>query len=150
MLVVCHWCWRSCSMEELSICISISICICFTFCNRMRIWMRWSKSKCRSMNIMMSNNMRINRTSYHMVHHSTVSLGGNMSVSTMLSNNILALLYIGGVHHSVVLGGALLLLVALLLCMSGTLLFRFSNIVSNMFCVTHSLWYSMALLGCHH
>ena len=44
-----------------------------------------------------------------MVHHSTVSLGGNMSVSTMLSNNILALLYIGGVHHSVVLGGALLL-----------------------------------------
>jgi len=178
MLVVCHWCWRnnmrSCSMEELSICICISIslciCICFAFCNMMRIWMRWSKSKCRSMNIMMSNNMRINRTSYHMVHHSTVSLGGNMSVSTMLSNNILALLYIGGVHHSVVLGGALLLLVALLLCMSGTLLlcyllhhcvalrhcvcstllFMFSNIVSNMFCVTHSLWYSMALLGCHH
>merc|ERR1712203_1075177 len=93
-------------MKELSIC--ISICICFTLCHWMRIWMRWSKSKCRSMNIMMSNNMRINRTSYHMVHHSTVSLGGNMSVSTMLSNNILALLYIGGVHHSVVLGGALL------------------------------------------
>jgi len=174
MLVVCHGCWRnnmrSCSMKELSICISISICICFTFCNRVRIWMRWSKSKCRSMNIMMSNNMRIHRASYHMVHHSTVSLSGNMSVSTMLSNNILALLYIGGVHHSVVLGGALLLLVALLLCMSGTLLlchllhhcvalrhcvcstllFMFSNIISGMFCVTHSLRYSMALLGCHH
>merc|ERR1719278_1756858 len=164
MLVVCQWCWRSCSMKELSICICISIsnCICFTFCNWMGIWMRWSKSECGSMNIMMSNNMRINRTSYHMVHHSTVSLCGNMSVSTMLSNNILALLYIGGVHHSVVLGGALLLLVALLLCfllhhcvalrhcVCSTLLFMFSNIVCNMFCVTHSLWHSMALLGCHH
>merc|ERR1712088_697820 len=138
---------RSCIMKELSICISIcisiSICICFTFCNWMGIWMRWSKSECRSMNIMMSNNMRINRTSYHMVHHSTVSLGGNMSVSTMLSNNILALLYIGGtlllcylLHHCV----------ALRHCVCSTLLFMFSN----MFCVTHSLWYSMALLGCHH
>ena len=140
MLVVCHRYWRnnmrSCSMKELSVCICISISICFTFNHRMRIWMRWSKSKCRSMNIMMSNNMRINRTSYHMVHHSTVSLGGDMSVSTMLSNNILALLYIGGVHHSVVLGGALLLLVALLLCMSGTLL------------LCHLLYHCVALRHC--
>merc|ERR1719312_2272665 len=73
-----------------------------------------------------------------------------MSVSAVLGDNILALLHIGGVHHGVVLGGALLLLVALLLCMCSTLLLRFSYIVSNMFCVTNSLRYSMALLACDH
>merc|ERR1719206_1641651 len=118
----------------------------------------------------MGNNLRINRSSYHMVHHSAVSLGGNMGVGAVLGNNILALLHIGGVHHCVVLGGTLLLLVALLLCMCGTLLLqyllyncvalrhcvcstlllRFSYIVSNMFSVTNSLRYSMALLACDH
>merc|ERR1719420_2749482 len=122
--VVGYRCWRSnmrsCNIEELS----ISICFSFRLCQRMRVWMRRSKSQSRSMNLMLSDNMRIHRTTHNMTNHSTVSLSGNMSVSTVLSDDILALLYIGSVHHSPVLGGALLLLVALLLCVCCALLLR--------------------------
>jgi len=126
--VVGYRCWRSnmrsCNIEELSIsiCFSFRFSISFTLCQRMRVWMRRSKSQSRSMNLMLSDNMRIHRTPHNMTDYSTVSLSGNMSVSTVLSDDILALLYIGGVHHSPVLGGALLLLVALLLCVCCALL----------------------------
>jgi len=174
--VVGYRCWRSnmrsCNIEELSIsiCFSFRFSISFTLCQRMRVWMRRSKSQSRSMNLMLSDNMRIHRTPHNMTDYSTVSLSGNMSVSTVLSDDILALLYIGGVHHSPVLGGALLLLVALLLCVCcalllrhllhhsvalwdsvcSTLLLMLGNIVGNMFCVTHSIRYSVALLACHY
>ena len=85
------------------------------------------------MNIMMSNNMSINRTPKNVVNNSTVCLSGYMCLSAMLGHDILALLHIGCVHHSLVLSAALLLLVALLLCMGGTLLLR------------HSLHHSVAL-----
>merc|ERR1711902_10578 len=93
---------RSCNIEELSISIGFSfrLSISFTLCQRMRVWMRRSKSQSRSMNLMLSNNMRIHRTPHNMTNYSTVSLSGNMSVSTVLSDDILALLDIGGVHHS--------------------------------------------------
>merc|ERR1719483_668511 len=68
----------------------------------------------------------------------------------MLGHNILALLHIGCVHHSLVLSTALLLMVALLLSMGGTLLFVLSNIVGHMLGVAHSLRHSVALLAGHN
>jgi len=122
------------------------------------------------MNIMMSNNMSINRATKNMVNNSTMCLGGYMCLSAMLGHDILALLHIGCVHHSLVLSAALLLLVALLLCMGGTLLLRhslhhsvalrhrvggtlllvLSNIVGHMLGVAHSLRHSVALLAGHN
>jgi len=169
---------RSSSMEQLSISISISFCISicfwlsvsFTLSQRMRVWMRCGKSKCRSRNLMMCNNMGINWSSYHMIHHSTVCLCGDMCLSAVLGHDILALLHVGGVHHCLVLGGALLLMMALLLrvggtlllwhllhhsvalrhSVCGTLLLVLSYIVGHMLSVANCFGHGVTLLGCDH
>jgi len=123
----------------------------------------------RRMDTKRPSSMDIYRAANHMTNNSTVCLSGDGCLCAVVSDDVLALLHIGGVHHSLVVSVALLLLVALLLCMGGTLLLRhmldhsvalwhrvsgtlllsLSHIVSHVLSVTDSLWHGVTLLAGH-
>merc|ERR1739838_981299 len=67
-----------------------------------------------SMNTKRPSSMDIYRAANHMTNNSTVCLSVNGCLCAVVSDDVLALLHIGGVHHSLVVNVALLLLVALL------------------------------------
>jgi len=123
----------------------------------------------RSMATKRPSSMDIYRAANHMTNNSTVCLSGDGCLCAVVSDDVLALLHIGGVHHSLVVSVALLLLVTLLLCVGGTLLLRhmldhsvalwhrvsgtlllsLSHIVSHVLSVTDSLWHGVTLLAGH-
>ena len=121
LLMNCYWSrvdsMGSSNIEELSICISVSLCfwISFgiTFSNMMSTCMgqsmrcRGSKSSTSSMNNKRLRSMDI-RAANHMTNNSTVCLSGDGCLCAVVSDDVLALLHIGGVHHSLVVSGTLL------------------------------------------